>query len=146
MLIAKSDLIEITENIWTTMLGLQLEPYMRDFPDAANDALVASIAIEGGWRGTVTLECSGDAGRMFASVIFGQENEVADHAVTDALGELVNMVGGNVKSLLPGPCQLSLPWVQLAPGDVSGNEGAVVGELVVHAGPDPVRIRLREAA
>ena len=31
--------------------------------------------------------------------------------VVDALGEIANMVGGNVKSMLPGPSTLSLPSV-----------------------------------
>jgi len=31
--------------------------------------------------------------------------------VTDALGELANMIGGNVKALLPEPCRISLPAV-----------------------------------
>ena len=29
--------------------------------------------------------------------------------VRDAVGELANMIGGNVKALLPGPSRLSLP-------------------------------------
>jgi chemotaxis protein CheX len=31
--------------------------------------------------------------------------------IEDAWGELANMVAGNVKALLPRPCQLSLPAV-----------------------------------
>ena len=31
--------------------------------------------------------------------------------IADALGELANIIGGNVKSLLPEPCALSLPHV-----------------------------------
>jgi len=34
-----------------------------------------------------------------------------DEDVADAVGELVNMIGGNVKSLMPGPSVLSLPVV-----------------------------------
>ena len=45
--------------------------------------------------------------------------------VVDALGELTNMIGGNVKSLLPAPSQLSLPmvsesvWPTTVPGSVA---------------------------
>ncbi|QCC78154.1 chemotaxis protein CheX [Nocardioides daphniae] len=38
-------------------------------------------------------------------------DEPSEADVVDAVGELVNMVGGNVKSLVPGPSQLSLPLV-----------------------------------
>ena len=35
--------------------------------------------------------------------------------VADALGELANVVGGNVKAVLPGPSVLGLPEVGTAP-------------------------------
>ena len=44
--------------------------------------------------------------------MFGAEpGDLSDDEVSDALGELTNMVGGNIKSLLPAPSQLSLPSV-----------------------------------
>ena len=38
-----------------------------------------------------------------------------DEDVDDALGELANVVGGNVKAVLPGPSVLGLPEVGAAP-------------------------------
>jgi chemotaxis protein CheX len=38
-------------------------------------------------------------------------DELADSDIADAVGELANIVGGNVKSLLPPPTTLSLPVV-----------------------------------
>ena len=38
-----------------------------------------------------------------------------DEDVEDALGELANVVGGNVKAVLPGPSVLGLPEVGTAP-------------------------------
>ena len=38
-----------------------------------------------------------------------------DEDVDDALGELANVVGGNVKAVLPGPSVLGLPEVGTAP-------------------------------
>jgi chemotaxis protein CheX len=41
----------------------------------------------------------------------------------DAVGELVNIVGGSVKSLMPQPTVLSLPSVRTGPAaDVPGTE------------------------
>lgn len=42
-----------------------------------------------------------------------ESNELSDSDVADALGEFVNIVGGNIKSALPGPIALSLPLVAL---------------------------------
>ena len=37
--------------------------------------------------------------------------EMSDEEIGDALGELATMTGGNVKALLPQPCDMSLPAV-----------------------------------
>jgi chemotaxis protein CheX len=39
------------------------------------------------------------------------ENEVADVERQDSLAELTNMIGGNIKSIVPGPSNLSIPTV-----------------------------------
>ena len=48
----------------------------------------------------------------------------------DAVGEMANVVGGNVKSLLPGPSTLALPIV------VTSETG--VGHAVAGRGRDPL--------
>ena len=40
-----------------------------------------------------------------------EEQSAGPEDLQDALGELTNMTGGNIKSLLPEPCRLSLPTV-----------------------------------
>ena len=40
---------------------------------------------------------------------------VDDEDVADALGELANVLGGNIKSVLPGPSALGLPQIGTAP-------------------------------
>ncbi|TIC83622.1 chemotaxis protein CheX [Nocardioides sp. GY 10113] len=41
----------------------------------------------------------------------GDDEPLDDADLADAVGELVNMVGGSLKSILPGPSALSLPTV-----------------------------------
>jgi len=69
--------------------------------------------VSGGWAGVVTVELDeGVAQQLSARMLALPEGEpVADGDIADAVGELVNMVGGNVKSLMPGPSVLSLPAV-----------------------------------
>jgi len=60
----------------------------------------------------VVVRCSAAAARNAAAALLGVElDDVTTEDVTDALGELANIIGGNVKSLLPEPCALSLPHV-----------------------------------
>jgi chemotaxis protein CheX len=55
---------------------------------------------------------------MAAAAMFGLSAvELTDAEVTDAVGELTNIIGGNIKSLLPGPSRLSMPVVTISPAD-----------------------------
>jgi chemotaxis protein CheX len=73
-------------------------------------ALTASVSIAGEWPGHVAVSCSEEFARRFAAQLFLTEM-VTDADVVDAIGELANVVGGNVKSVVPGPNVLSLPHV-----------------------------------
>ncbi|GEM_PF-872500 len=76
------------------------------------------------------------AGRMLLTADPGPDD------LLDALGELGNIAGGNVKSLLRHSCRLSLPTAELSPGpaevavDGFTVRSAVLGqvvELTVHS-------------
>lgn len=57
-------------------------------------------------------------------------DDVDDGEVADAFGELANMIGGNLKCLLPEPSQLSLPTVSLGAAHVVTVPGAGLLEHV----------------
>lgn len=114
----ETSIAEIVQEVWSAMLGLDTEPALLPEPsaspeDGAGDAHVTgSVTITGAADCVVALQLSRTASRTFASAMFGMEpDEVGDDEVADAIGELTNMVGGNVKSLLPEPSWLSLPAV-----------------------------------
>ena len=108
---AAPDLAEITCEIWTAMLGLDLV----EVPDgdlAGEEAMTGSVQITGDWEGAVTVQLSQELASRAAASMFGMAPaEITDDEAADTVGELANMAGGNVKSLLPGRCQLSLPSV-----------------------------------
>ena len=63
-------------------------------------------------RGAVAVHCAVDLARQVAALMFNMSPEnTSIEEVQDALGELVNMTGGNLKALLAEPCYLSLPAV-----------------------------------
>jgi chemotaxis protein CheX len=73
---------------------------------------VGCVTVSGGWQGSVLLACPAQLARMAAAAMFDRPAEqLDDREVADALGELTNMVGGNIKSLIPGPSRLSMPAV-----------------------------------
>jgi chemotaxis protein CheX len=79
---------------------------------ASQRQMAAYVHIAGAWHGTITLQCPGELSTRVAGAMFGIDpGEVSLRDELDSLGELANMIGGNVKSLLPGPSHLSLPTV-----------------------------------
>jgi chemotaxis protein CheX len=105
---------EITEQIWTSFLDPDgTKPLVpTDAESTVEHRLAAAVSVTGAWRGHVVVACSQTASHYVAAALLGvPEGEVTPADVIDALGELANVIGGNVKALLPGSCVLSLPYV-----------------------------------
>jgi chemotaxis protein CheX len=112
MHIDSEDLHRIVEDIWSSMLGLAVRGSTRSELPEDGRTLSATVQITGSWQGAVSVACPEGTARSFAAVMFGLEDgEAGDADVHDAIGELTNMTGGNVKSLVEGPASLSLPTV-----------------------------------
>jgi chemotaxis protein CheX len=107
------DLQSITEQVWQSYLDPEgVNPLVAVPEEALPSDVAASVSVSGPWDGHVVITCSHEASRQAASALLGIEAaEVTGDDVADAVGELVNVIGGNVKSLLPDGCLLSLPHV-----------------------------------
>ena len=113
-MLSKHQIHEICQEIWESLLGMDLE-----LSEEAGNPFAESkrtytgfVNIGGAWQGTVLLEVSDTLSHRFGGQMLGiPADEVTSQDVGDSLGELTNMVGGNIKSLLPAPSQLSLPSV-----------------------------------
>ncbi|MCC6436983.1 MAG: chemotaxis protein CheX [Acidimicrobiales bacterium] len=116
MTVSEFEVVEVVNAVWQSMLGM--ECYDMG-PEAALDEgpfITATVLITGAYEGGVTLQLSSSVGRNLAALMFGMEtDEVSADECIDAVGELANMVGGNLKALVPQPAKLSLPSV--AEGD-----------------------------
>ncbi|MFI5911166.1 chemotaxis protein CheX [Dactylosporangium sp. NPDC051541] len=111
----EDDLKVIAEQVWSSYLDLDGASPLVALPHEKPVAdVTASVSVTGAWRGHVLVSCSEAAAKHVAAALLGIEfEEVAEEDVADALGELANIIGGNVKSLLPEPCALSLPHVHV---------------------------------
>ena len=111
------DLQAVTEDVWLALAGeeevLLPRPVPAGAPFDATGVWSAAVTISGGWHGVVTVELDADIARQLGARMLdlSSAEEAEDADVADAVGELVNMIGGNVKSLMPGPSVLSLPAV-----------------------------------
>ena len=106
------DLEVLLRDVWSSYVG-DPDELVPAWDALDPPAWTAAVSITGASRGTVLVELSAAAALGVARGMLGlAEGDSPDHGeLTDAVGELVNVVGGNVKSLLPGPSALSLPLV-----------------------------------
>jgi chemotaxis protein CheX len=110
-LLTSETVAELTQEIWSALLAPDGSPQLM-LGELPGYDFVATTDISGEWNGSVCLSCSRTAARHATSAMFGLPDEELTAAdILDAVGELINVVGGNIKSLVPGPSVLSLPSV-----------------------------------
>ena len=111
--ILPSELAQIVGSVFSTMMGLELTECNTPWFPGGN-RLTSAVQLTGDWSGAVLMECDGRQACRFADRFLAREpsgNDVVDDDVRDVLGELANMIGGNLKSLLSRGIQLSMPSV-----------------------------------
>jgi len=111
-----SDLFEMVEQVWVSYLDPEgINPLIPTDEEQPSD-VHSSVSITGSWTGHVVYASSSVAAKKAAAAFLAMGvEEVSEEDVTDVLGELANIVGGNVKAMLPAGALLSLPQVVLAP-------------------------------
>jgi len=147
MQVAEKDLRLLTENIWRSVLGLDVcRAEEEPSPAPGQRFLTGCVQITGSWEGTVTLDCSAALARKVAGIMYGVSPERAKlDEIHDALGEMTNMTGGNIKNLLPAPSLLSLPSVtEGLDYTVSVPGGRLVGQVAFDCQGEPLRVSLLE--
>lgn len=107
----REDLARITVSVFQTMLQLEVTP-AETAGAPAPDGLTAAVYFAGAWKGAVLLECTQPQAFEFTHRLMSIDPpESINDDVRDALGELANMLAGNLKSVLPHGIGLSMPSV-----------------------------------
>jgi chemotaxis protein CheX len=113
----ENDLAEMVEQVWESYLDPEgVSPLMPTYDENQPSEVHSSVSISGSWTGHLVYASSIPAARRAAAAFLAMEmDEVSQEDVSDTLGELANIVGGNVKAMLPPGALLSLPQVVMAP-------------------------------
>jgi chemotaxis protein CheX len=111
----EENILQVTPNIFSTILDLEVQPNQEASAiEAGRKYVTASVQISGTWNGIVTLSIPDSLARKTAALMFEvAPDEATDEDIEDAMGELANMTGGSFKSLLEGTCELGLPVVTI---------------------------------
>jgi hypothetical protein len=126
-LIDEATIQSIAEEAWSALVGEDeyLVPLPGDLPE---DVVSSWVDVRGPWTGVVVITTGRSTAEQLSRELLKEHapSVLDEEDVEDGLGELANVVGGNVKAVLPGPSVLGLPEVGSAPA----------------AGPDTCRVDL----
>jgi chemotaxis protein CheX len=115
-LIDEATIQGIAEEAWSALVGDEefLIPLPGGLPE---DALSSWVDIVGPWTGIVVITTGRSTAEQLSLALLKEHAPPVLDAedIEDALGELANVVGGNIKAVLPGPSVLGLPEVGSAP-------------------------------
>lgn len=130
-----STLAGIVTFVWETLTQRSLDEI--DAPDGF-DGPAATISIGGPWTATLEVVVTPTLARRFAADLLQMPDADLDlDDVHDALGELVNVVGGNVKGIVDdgGSSTLSLPVVANGCPSVTGGQLTVACAFALDGEP-----------
>ena|ERR1035437_8980241 len=108
---------EAAHSVFEMMLGATLtdcEPTREENAPVHSDGVVSLVGLAGEWAGTGAFRCSADMAKKISGLMLMQEFSAVDQDVLDAVGEITNMILGNVKTTFEetlGPMGLSIPTV-----------------------------------
>ncbi|HXR18274.1 MAG TPA: chemotaxis protein CheX [Terriglobales bacterium] len=101
-----------TREVFELMLSSQLSPSIN--ADESNLNVTAMVGLAGQLCGVLSVRCDDKAARLMTSKMLGVDLDKVGPEISDALGEVCNMVAGNFKNKIAGlaeGCMLSPPTV-----------------------------------
>ena len=103
---------QIVVDVFTSMLKMDVERVALPGDNHNSPVLTAAVHFVGSWKGALRIECTPEQTFEYTRRLLGVDlpTEVNED-VCDAFGELANMIGGNLKAVLPPVVQLSMPSV-----------------------------------
>ncbi len=102
------------EEVFEIMLGSRVKPVAKSEYTNPAGGFTAMVGLAGGLCGILTFSSDRDTARELAKCMLGPEIADSEEQVSDALGEICNMIAGNFKNKLAGTdgrCMLSVPTV-----------------------------------
>ena len=104
----KQSLIDVVQHVCTTMLDTPAEVVERAPWSDSRHCVVGTTHFGGEWKGALRFECRTREAAAFTSQLVGiAPPQTVNHEVRDAIGEIANMIAGNVKPILPTGAVLS---------------------------------------
>jgi len=132
----KALLANATNHVFDTMLSMHIEAVQADSGMIKDSCqIVGSVGFAGEVAGCMNIHVGGAFARQITAAMLGEDPEkVGEDDVFDVVGELSNMIGGDVKSRLCDagmPCILSIPTTTSGSNFTIESQGWIRHELLV---------------
>ena len=133
--LASGIIANATAEVFSTMLGTELTPgdAFKDSEPFFESEVTALIGLAGNVAGYISFHCDKPQALTFTARLLGVEPEEIEGLddVRDAVGEIINMIAGSVKSAMSQSVtvEIALPTVIMTPKPdmrVKGCDGVVV--------------------
>lgn len=104
-------------DVFDTMLSMEVESVATNQPENLSGAhIVGTVSFAGAVMGNVNMHVSDEFARQMTAAMLGMETDEIDgeEEVHDVIGEVCNMIGGDLKSRLCDSdltCELSIPSI-----------------------------------
>lgn len=137
--------IKAVQNLFTTMIEI---PFQLEKPELKKEAsapyeVSSIIGLSGGVVGCVVVSLSETVALQLASVLTGETLTKVDADLTDAIGEIANMIAGNAKTDFPSEnCSISVPSVVVGRHNISYPSGIPIISIPCKTDKGPLVIEV----
>lgn len=137
------DVDSTVRSIWTAMLALPLDR-VEPAADEADLTMTAVVVLDGEVAGAVRVGCGSALAHRIAAAMFAADDPCPED-VRDALGEVANMIAGNLKTALPAPTHMGLPIVAVGTDyELSIPRAEIVGLACYRSEGENLRVSLEQ--
>ncbi len=135
-------IFQIIQNTWFSIFGTPVQQQLGTVSfDKSNQILSARIFINGAIDGAIILDCPHQLAWDMATFFYQAEQDVIpEKDVSDILGELVNVIGGQIKPFLPRPNYLSLPKINKSLLEIDDNKMTVINKVGFEYQKQPIQL------
>ena len=107
----RESITQIASGVFSTMVMLEIEDHYPLLEPVVTfrDTLTSMVGLAGSHSGILAIHCPKKLALKITSNMLGMEVEDIDDDVNDAMGEIANMIGGDVKHIFsPGGADINL--------------------------------------
>lgn len=139
----ENEVRQYTDFVWSSILEAETQLFHGKFDLHQEGNAIGSVQITGAWKGLVVLCLNRElANQVTEKMFLLEKGKTTHHEISDAVGELTNMIGGNIKALLPQPSCLSVPIVVLNGQHIQFPCTKTVGQNVFESNGQPFMISI----